>query len=68
MKRLFINVLIGILSISLYSSIAIYEYTYYNSLYHFLIISISLYIGYMLYRVEKTITNLYNLHKRWLGQ
>jgi hypothetical protein len=68
MKRLVLNILVGIVLLGIYSSIAIYEYFYYNSLYHFLIISIGLYLGYMFYRMEKTISKLYELHKKWLGQ
>lgn len=68
MKKVIINTLIGLAAIALYSSIAIYEYIYYNSLYHFLIISIALYIGYMFHRMEKAISKLYELHKKWLGQ
>ena len=68
MKRLVLIILLGIAAIILYSSIAIYEYFYYNSLYHFLIISIAIYVGYMFYRMEKALSKLYELHKKWLGQ
>lgn len=66
--KIILKTLLFIFSLIVLFIIALYDYKYNNSFYHFLLFIFTINTLYIGYRIELTVKKLYDLHKKWLGQ